>query len=58
MTAHLVTVEGERRLGETLLMLGKRLGKPDPHSQQSQLDLRHEELSQMVGTTRPRFRSS
>ena len=55
MIAHLVTVDGERRLGETLLMLGKRLGKPDPYSRRIAARISHEELSQMVGTTRPRI---
>ncbi|HTF33037.1 MAG TPA: Crp/Fnr family transcriptional regulator [Myxococcota bacterium] len=54
MIAHLVTVDSEHRLAETLLMLGKNLGKPDPHSRRIAVRLSHEELSQMVGTTRPR----
>ena len=55
MIAHLVTVDSEHRLAETLLMLGKSLGKPDPHSRRIAVRLSHEELSQMVGTTRPRI---
>src|SRR5271157_5463306 len=52
---HLVTVDSEQRLGETLLMLGRHLGKPDPRSRRIAVRISHEELSQMVGTTRPRI---
>ncbi|HME73854.1 MAG TPA: helix-turn-helix domain-containing protein [Myxococcota bacterium] len=55
MIAHLVTVDSEQRLGETLLMLGRHLGKPDLRSRRIAVRISHEELSQMVGTTRPRI---
>lgn len=48
-------MDSEHRLGETLLMLGRHLGKPDPRSRQIAIRISHEELSQMVGTTRPRI---
>jgi CRP-like cAMP-binding protein len=52
---HLVTVDSEHRLGETLLMLARDLGKPDARSRRIEAWISHEELSQMVGTTRPRI---
>jgi CRP/FNR family cyclic AMP-dependent transcriptional regulator len=53
--ANLVTVDSEQRLGQTLLQLGRTLGKKDPHSLHSATKISHEELSEMVGTTRPRI---
>jgi len=55
MIAHLVTVDSEHRLGETLLALAMSLGKADPRSRRIAVRITHEELSQMVGTTRPRI---
>ena len=52
--ANLVTVDSEQRLGKTLLRLARTLGKPDPRSIRIELRITHEELSEMVGTTRPR----
>jgi len=52
--ASLVTVDSEQRLGQTLLRLGRTMGKKDPHSIRIELKISHEELSEMVGTTRPR----
>jgi len=52
--AHLLTVDSEHRLGETLLALARKLGKQDPRSKRIEQKITHEELSQMVGTTRPR----
>jgi CRP/FNR family transcriptional regulator, cyclic AMP receptor protein len=52
--ANLVTVDSERRLGKTLLHLARQLGKRGPHSTLIELKISHEELSNMVGTTRPR----
>ena len=51
---HLITVDSEHRLGETLLELARKLGKQDPRSKRIEQRITHEELSQMVGTTRPR----
>ncbi|MGZ8494854.1 MAG: Crp/Fnr family transcriptional regulator, partial [Candidatus Binatia bacterium] len=52
--ANLVTVDSEQRLGKTLLQLARSMGKKDPHSIRIELRITHEELSEMVGTTRPR----
>src|SRR5574342_834911 len=52
--ANLVTVDSEQRLGQTLLQLARTLGKKDPGSIRIELKISHEELSEMVGTTRPR----
>ena len=53
--ANLVTVDSEQRLGQTLLQLGRTVGKKDPRSIRIELKITHEELSEMVGTTRPRI---
>lgn len=53
--ANLVTVDSERRLGQTLLQLARKLGKREPSSIRIELKISHEELSEMVGTTRPRI---
>ncbi len=53
--ANLVTADSEQRLGKTLLSLARTLGKKDPRSIRIELKLTHEELSEMVGTTRPRI---
>jgi CRP/FNR family transcriptional regulator, cyclic AMP receptor protein len=55
MIANLVTVDSEKRLGQTLLRLARTLGKKDPRSIRIELKITHEELSEMVGTTRPRI---
>ena len=52
--ANLVTVDGEQRLGKTLLLLARQLGKKGPRSTRIGLRISHEELSEMIGTTRPR----
>jgi len=52
--ANLVTVDSEQRLGQTLLQLARTMGKKDPRSIRIELKISHEELSEMVGTTRPR----
>jgi CRP/FNR family cyclic AMP-dependent transcriptional regulator len=53
--ANLITVDSEHRLGETLLLLANKLGQPDPRSARIEQKITHEELSEMVGTTRPRI---
>ena len=53
--ADLVTVDSEQRLGKTLLQLARALGKRDQQSTRIELKISHEELSEMVGTTRPRI---
>lgn len=52
--ANLITVDSEHRLGETLLFLAHKLGQPDPLSIRIEHKITHEELAEMVGTTRPR----
>ena len=53
--ANLITVDSKHRLGETLLLLARKLGRPDPRSTLIEQKITHEELSEMVGTTRPRI---
>ncbi len=53
--ANLITVDSKHRLGETLLILARKLGRPDPRSTRIEQKITHEELSEMVGTTRPRI---
>jgi CRP-like cAMP-binding protein len=53
--ANLVTVDSEQRLGKILLQLARTMGKKDPRSIRIELRISHEELSEMVGTTRPRI---
>lgn len=53
--ANLITVDSEHRLGETLLLLANKVGQPDLRSTRIDQKITHEELSQMVGTTRPRI---
>ena len=53
--ANLVTADSEQRLGQTLLQLARTMGKKDPRSIRIELRISHEELSEMVGTTRPRI---
>jgi len=55
MIATLLMVDSEHRLGETLLLLARKLGHPDPESTRIDQKITHEELSEMVGTTRPRI---
>jgi CRP-like cAMP-binding protein len=53
--ANLVMDDCEHRLGTILLQLAHRLGKKDPRSIRIEKRISHEELSAMVGTTRPRI---
>jgi len=53
--AHLVTVDSEQRLGKTLLQLARTLGKTDLDSLRIEHKITHQELSEMVGTTRSRI---
>ena len=52
---NLATADSERRLAATLLELGRKLGKRDPLSLHVEQRISHQELSEMVGTTRPRI---
>jgi CRP/FNR family transcriptional regulator, cyclic AMP receptor protein len=51
----MVTADTEQRLCQTLLQLARTMGKKDPRSIRIELKISHEELSEMVGTTRPRI---
>jgi CRP-like cAMP-binding protein len=53
--ANLITVNSEKRLGKILLVLARKLGRPAADLTQIELRITHEELSLMVGTTRPRI---
>jgi CRP-like cAMP-binding protein len=53
--ANLVTVDSEQRLGQTLLQLARTMGKSDQQGSRIELKISHDELSEMVGTTRPRI---
>lgn len=52
---NLVTVDSEQRLGKTLLKLARKIGRKAPHSILINHKISQEELSEMVGTTRPRI---
>jgi CRP/FNR family transcriptional regulator, cyclic AMP receptor protein len=52
---YLITADSEHRLGKTLLQLAQKLGQKDPRSRCIKDKISHEELSEMVGTTRPRI---
>jgi CRP-like cAMP-binding protein len=51
----LVTMTSERRLAKVLLSVAEKLGAPDGPYLKLVQKISHEELSQMVGTTRPRI---
>jgi CRP-like cAMP-binding protein len=53
--ANLVTVDSEQRLGKTLLQIAGKLGKKDPRSIRIEIQISHEELASMVGTTQRRI---
>ena len=50
----LVTMESERRLAKILLDFAERFGTPDGEYLRLEPRISHEELSQIIGTTRPR----
>jgi len=53
--ADLITANSEHRLGKILLTLAHKLGQLDSRSTRIEQKITHEELSEMVGTTRPRI---
>lgn len=53
--SNLMTIDSEQRLGKTLLLLARKLGEQDPRSIIIRQRITHEELSEMVGTTRSRI---
>jgi len=50
----LVTMDAERRLAKALLEFAEKLGRFDDPYLRIEQRISHEELSQIVGTTRPR----
>ena len=52
--SQLVTASSEHRLGTTLLELARKIGKRGSDGLRIEHWITHQELSQMVGTTRPR----
>ncbi len=52
---NLVTADSEHRLAATLLQLAQKLGKQDTCSLRIEKRISHQELSEMVGTTRSRI---
>jgi len=52
--ARSMTINSEDRLGEILIHLARKLGKPTSNGIRIEHRITHEELSKMVGTTRPR----
>jgi CRP-like cAMP-binding protein len=55
LIANLATVDSEHRLAAALLQLARRLGKQGPLTWQLEHRISHQELAEMVGTTRPRI---
>jgi CRP/FNR family cyclic AMP-dependent transcriptional regulator len=53
--ADLTTLNSEQRLGKTLLQLSRKLGGPHSSGTIIRSKISQEELSQIVGTTRPRI---
>ena len=51
----LITTDSEKRLAKTLLQFAERLGSADGPFLRLDQHISHEELSQIVGTTRPRI---
>src|SRR5215216_1908372 len=51
----LVTMDAERRLAKVLLGIAEKLGTSDGQYLRLEQRISHEELSQIVGTTRPRI---
>jgi CRP-like cAMP-binding protein len=51
----LITKDSEQRLAKVLLAFAEKLGRPDGPFLRLEHRISHEELSQIVGTTRPRI---
>lgn len=51
----LITIDSERRLAKVLLAFAEKLGRQDGAYLRLDQRISHEELSQIVGTTRPRI---
>lgn len=54
LITRLATADSEHRLGMTLLELARKLGKKQLHGLTIEHKISHEDLSHMIGTTRPR----
>lgn len=52
---NLVTIDSEHRLGQVLMQLAHTMGQKNSLGIMIPLNISHEELSNMVGTTRPRI---
>lgn len=55
LIAHLTTLDSQHMLAWIILLLAQKLGKSDPPRRRIENKFTHEELSAMVGTTRPRI---
>jgi CRP/FNR family cyclic AMP-dependent transcriptional regulator len=54
LIAHLLTLDGEHMLAWIILLLARKVGRSDPPNSRIEHKISHDELSEMVGTTRPR----
>ena len=54
LITRLATADSEHRLGITLLELARKLGRKQPQGLTIEHKISHEDLSHMIGTTRPR----
>ena len=54
LITRLSTADSEHRLGITLLELARKLGRKQPQGLTIEHKISHEDLSHMIGTTRPR----
>jgi CRP/FNR family transcriptional regulator, cyclic AMP receptor protein len=52
--ARLMTLDSQHTLAWIILLLARKLGRSDPPHSRIEHKITHEELSEMVGTTRPR----
>ncbi|HEY6187801.1 MAG TPA: Crp/Fnr family transcriptional regulator [Pyrinomonadaceae bacterium] len=55
LLSNFIAADCEQRLGEILLILAQKLGQTGPDGSCIKHRITHEELSEMVGTTRPRI---
>lgn len=55
LIAHLCTLDSQHMLAWIILLLGRKLGRSDPPRRRIEHKITHEDLSLMVGTTRPRI---
>ena len=55
LIAHLMTLDSEHMLAWIILSLARKVGRPHPPNSLIEHKITHDELSEMVGTTRPRI---